>query len=82
MEDKKEEQVDADTNAAVQHLRKSLQLNPTYARLAPYDIAIGAKDLYAIGAVQKQDGTWSDWGVFEVPLNGHTARQLAPISKD
>lgn len=57
-------------------------LNPAYAALAPYDVAIGAKDLYAIGAIQKQDGTWSDWGVFEVPLNGHTARQLEPISKD
>ncbi|MGA8810564.1 MAG: hypothetical protein WB973_22045 [Thermoanaerobaculia bacterium] len=58
------------------------QLNPTLAALAPYDVAIGAKNLYAIGAVQKQDATWSDWGVFEVPLNGHTARQIAPISKD
>lgn len=56
--------------------------NPTYASLAPYEVAVGGKDLYAIGATQKQDGTWSDWGVFEVPLNGHTVRQLAPISSD
>ena len=47
--------------------------NPTYAALAPYDVAIGAKDLYAIGAIQKQDGTWSDWGVFEVPQWPHGA---------
>lgn len=56
--------------------------NPTYATVAPYEVAIGGKDLYAIGAMQKQDGTWSDWGVLEVPLNGHSVRQLAPVSKD
>ena len=58
------------------------QENPTYAALAPYEVAIGSKDLYAIGATQKQDGTWSDWGVFDVPLNGHSVRQLAKIGNE
>jgi hypothetical protein len=58
------------------------QENSTYAALAPYEVAVGGTDLYAIGATQKQDGTWSDWGVFDVPLNGHTVRQLARIGND
>jgi len=63
-------------------LEWSEQENATYAALAPYEVAVGGKDLYAIGATQKQDGSWSDWGVFDVPLNGHSVRQLARIGND
>ncbi|MEO6260335.1 MAG: hypothetical protein ABIP63_08270 [Thermoanaerobaculia bacterium] len=52
------------------------------AALAPYEVAVSETALYAIGAVQSQKGDWSDWGVFEVPLNGHALRQLSTIDKD
>lgn len=59
------------------------QENREYARLAPYEVATDGKNLYSIGAVQRHDGQWSDWGVFAVPLNGPRAfRQLARIAKD
>jgi hypothetical protein len=54
-----------------------------YARLAPYDVVVGERELVAVGAVQRHDGEWSEWGVFAVPLHKPSAvRQVATVGKD